>query len=97
MLSDDRLIAILKHEASSCGQTDYKHQIADLIESLRAENEELRRVNIRAGAALSAAISLLERGGREAAPSDKMFEQMLVDYKNSLDSLMVALRGEGEK
>jgi hypothetical protein len=33
-------------------------------------------------ASLAAAISLLEKGGKKAAPSDKMFEQMLTDYRN---------------
>ena len=36
-------------------------------------------------ASLAAAISLLERGGKKAAPSDKMFEQMLIDYRASLE------------
>jgi hypothetical protein len=34
---------------------------------------------------LVAAVSLLERGGKQAAPSDRMFEQMLVDYKASIE------------
>jgi hypothetical protein len=40
---------------------------------------------------------LLERGGRKAAPSNKMFDQMLVDYRNSLERTRTALaeiRGE---
>ena len=43
---------------------------------------------------LAAAISLLERGGKQAkkaAPSDKMFDQMLVDYRNSLERGCAAL------
>lgn len=39
-------------------------------------------------ASLAAAISLLERGdkaAKKAAPSDKMFDQMLADYRASLD------------
>ena len=43
---------------------------------------------------LVAAISLLERGGKKAAPSNKMFEQMLVDYKNGVERARAAL---GEK
>ena len=31
--------------------------------------------------ALVAAVGLLERGGKKAAPSNAMFEQMLRDYK----------------
>jgi hypothetical protein len=33
---------------------------------------------------LVAATSLLEHGGKKAAPSDKMFQQMLLDYNNSI-------------
>jgi hypothetical protein len=51
-----------------------------------------------AGASLAAAISLLERGGRKAAPSNKMFDQMLVDYRNSLERTRATLAEiEGEK
>ena len=34
---------------------------------------------------LNAAISLLEWGSKDAAPSDKMFDQMLADYRKSLE------------
>jgi hypothetical protein len=37
-------------------------------------------------ASLAAAISLLEKGGKKAAPSDKMFAQMLADYKAALET-----------
>lgn len=48
---------------------------------------------------LAAAISLLERGGKhakKAAPSDKMFDQMLVDYRGSLERGRSALAGKDE-
>ena len=48
---------------------------------LKAEREKA----IPVAASLAAAISLLERGGKNAAPSDRMFEQMLKDYRGSLD------------
>lgn len=44
-----------------------------------------------ATASLAAAISLLERGGKKAAPSDTMFEQMLTDYRNALARVRVAM------
>lgn len=53
----------------------------------RAVEAETRTL-IPVAASLSAAISLLERGGKaakRAAPSDKMFDQMIQDYKKSLD------------
>ena len=43
---------------------------------------------------LIAAVSLLERGGKKGAPSNKMFEQMLVDYKNGIKRARAALKGE---
>ena len=43
-------------------------------------------------ASLAAAISLLKRGGKKAAASDKMFAQMLVDYNASLDRARAALK-----
>jgi Lar family restriction alleviation protein len=45
-------------------------------------------------ASLAAAISLLKRGGKaakKAAPSDKMFDQMVRDYEASLDRARAAL------
>lgn len=46
-------------------------------------SEGRREVVIDLLASLTAAISLLEKGGRRAAPSDKMFKQMLKDYRQS--------------
>jgi len=40
---------------------------------------------------LAAAISLLERSPKKAAPSDKMFDQMLIDYRASLERARAAL------
>lgn len=42
-------------------------------------------------ASLAAAISLLERGGKKAAASDRMFAQMLLDYNASLDRFRTTL------
>ena len=59
---------------------------------LRADaGEERRDPLIHAVASLRAAISLLERGGKKAAPSDKMFEQMLADYRRAADNASAAL------
>ena len=38
-----------------------------------------------ATASLVAAISLLEGGGKKSAASDKMFEQMIQDYRGSVN------------
>lgn len=64
---------------------------ADVITRLRAENERLRAALVDGGASLAAAISLLERGGKKAAPSNKMFEVMLDDYRKSLERVRAAL------
>ena len=63
------------------GDVGCKYIRADLA----AERErELWDSAITVTASLVAASSLLERGGKKAAPSDKMFEQMLLDYKKAV-------------
>lgn len=61
-----------------------------------AEVKRMRdAILVRVMSSLAAAISLLERGGKaakKAAPSDKMFDQMLVDYNRALDAARVALK-----
>jgi hypothetical protein len=68
----------------------------DEITRLRADKEKLREALIDATASLVASVSLLERGGKKAAPSDNMFSQMLVDYKNSIDRARAAIREGGK-
>ena len=60
--------------------------------SLSAKLKEARAIISDVASHLSAAISLLERGGKKAAPSDKMFEQMLADYRSSLARGRAALK-----
>lgn len=55
------------------------------------ERDALREALRNALASLVAATSLLERGGKKAAPSDKMFAQMLVDYNKSAAAARAAL------
>lgn len=61
--------------------------------SPRGETAAWREAFIGATAALSAAISLLERTpkAKKAAPSDRMFDQMLCDYRKALDEARAAL------
>lgn len=54
--------------------------------------DKLWRTTLHCAASLAAAISLLEGGGKKAAASDKMFEQMLADYRKSLEDTRKALR-----
>jgi hypothetical protein len=63
-------------------------------DALKAENARLREAALDALAGLVAAHSLLERGGKKAAPSNKMFEQMLCDYGATITRTRAAL---GEK
>lgn len=54
-----------------------------------------REALLSTAASLAAAISLLERGGKavkKQAPSDKMIDQMLSDYRASLERARSALR-----
>ena len=67
-----------------------KAQAAE-IERLRFELKRAVEAGVDVAASLSAAISLLQRGGKKAAPSDKMFNQMLADYNASLDRLRTTL------
>jgi hypothetical protein len=57
--------------------------------------ERWERVIVDTASHLAAAISLLERGGKaakKAAPSDRMFDQMLKDYRASLERARTALQ-----
>lgn len=56
----------------------------DRIRAFTAERDRLRDPFVAALAALAAAISLLERSPKTAAPSDQMFDIMLADYKGAL-------------
>lgn len=65
----------------------------DATAALLAEIEGLRGAAVGAAAALAAAISLLERAPKaaKAAPSDRMFDQMLSDYRTALETARVAI------
>ena len=58
-----------------------------------AERDTLRAALMSTTASLVAAVSLLERGGIKAAPSNIMFMQMLKDYKNIIDGARAAIKG----
>lgn len=48
-------------------------------------------------ASLVAAVSLLKRGEKSAAPSNKMFDQMMADYESAIASGRAALSGVPRK
>jgi hypothetical protein len=56
-----------------------------------AELDEALRITL---ASLVAALSLLERGGKRAAASDKIFQLMLADYHAAVEIGRAALKGE---
>ncbi len=69
----------------------------EALSKAEAENARLTDVTIDLASSLAAAISLLERGGKaakKAAPSDKMFDQMIADYRASLRRARAALGGD---
>ena len=71
-----------------------KARNAALSTRLAAVEAERDKRLIDCAASLAAAISLLEKGGKKAAPSDKMFAQMLDDYRASLARARAALKGD---
>ena len=92
--SQDGLSLIVDYMDDNC-----EHGAIESEEHARliAAAPELYEAAIGAAASLAAAISLLEGGGKKAAPSDRMFDQMLVDYRNALETARAVLakaRGE---
>lgn len=81
-------------EAKARMQADKISSLANTPAASSVGADDLREAAIDAAAHLAAAISLLEAGGKaakKAAPSDKMFDQMLRDYKRSLGRARAAL------
>jgi septal ring factor EnvC (AmiA/AmiB activator) len=70
---------------------EHRYKIEAENATLQASLDAARKAHIDTTASLAAAVSLLERGGKKAAPSDKMFAQMLKDYNASLDRARAAL------
>lgn len=65
---------------------------SDAAAALERVKREAQEALIPALASLAAAISLLERSPKTAAPSDKMFDQMLDDYRKSLEEARSVLQ-----
>ncbi len=62
---------------------EFKGDIEPLVPALALRSMAEARQDVLAH--LVAATSLLERGGKQAAPSDKMFAQMIADYNASIE------------
>lgn len=67
---------------------------ADALDARDAEVGRLWEASKGCAASLAATISLLENGGKKAAPSDKMFAVMLDDYRKSLEEYRAAMKGQ---
>ena len=69
-------------------------QVAE-IKRLQAQNANLQDALMGVVASLAAAISLLVRGGKaikKTVASDKMFDQMMVDYRASIGQAVLAYK-----
>lgn len=77
------LVAGWALEPLKSGETLHSHL---MMRAAQWGAEQQRDTCMQVAASLAAAISLLERGGKKAAPSDKMFEMMLSDYKQALET-----------
>lgn len=59
--------------------------------------EEQQEAMIAVTTSLMAAVSLLEKGGRKAAPSDRMFDVMISDYKKAIEKGRAVMVDEWSK
>ena len=95
---EERVEAALNDWRKDAG--DLRVHFARAIREAEAAGEvKSDDVLIRVLASLAAAISLLERTpkAKKAAPSDKMFEQMLSDYRNALEAGRTFIRARTDK
>ena len=91
---DQRIKAVEGRRAIITGRRlEGKIDAAEAAEfaALQGDAEALRESLLNTAASLAAAISLLERGSKKAAPSDKMFDMMLSDYRKTLASARTTL------
>lgn len=101
--------SVAAHEDLDCGIVHWDGFVQQYWRSARGDREihanarliaaapELYQELISTTASLMAALSLLEKGGRRAAASNKMFEQMLEDYRHRVESarnVLAKARGE---
>jgi hypothetical protein len=80
------------HEAAAAAQADYEARIKSALVEVPAD-AGMREAFVRVLASLAAAISILERTpkAKRAVASDKMFDQMLDDYRKALEAGRSAL------
>lgn len=66
--------------------------LSDRADAAERKVEKLREALKDATASVVAATSLLQRGGKKAAPSNKMFDQMVRDYMAASERARAALK-----
>lgn len=83
-------------EAKAAAQADYEARIKSALVEVPAD-AGMREAFVRVLASLAAAISILERTpkAKRAVASDKMFDQMLDDYRKALEAGRSALTAPG--
>jgi hypothetical protein len=78
--------------AEACmGMMNQRDEAITRAEAAERERDKLRQISVDVLSSLVAAVSLLERSPKKAAPSDKMFDQMIADYKASISRARAAL------
>lgn len=89
-----RLIARIRQQDITLRIHDAEVDLLDeRIAEKDTEIERLREAAISTTASLVAAVSLLKRGSKKAAPSDVMFDLMIADYEVSIERARAALKG----
>ena len=99
-LIENSLARIEELEAALPEQIEWVKRLADDLIAAEAKLAKAVEASIDIAASLAAAISLLERGGKKAAASDRMFAQMLLDYNASLDrfrTTLAELKGQDDE
>ena len=89
---DEALLWAREQSALPAVQTVTAHAYRAGAAASAERIKELERALINTGASLLAATSLLENGGKKAAPSDKMFKIMLSDYRAAADRAAALLK-----
>lgn len=98
-MSDDlvkRLRAMVPAGPFAPTATFAPHRGANRIEALEDEKMRLRGALLDTAAHLSAALSLLEKDGRNGACSDKVFSIMFSDYRDALENARTTLKETAE-
>lgn len=95
-MNDDKIAEIRKRHEDVAWRYYELPTIYEDRAFLLAEVDRLRAAATSAGAALAAAIELLERGP-EDAPSKRMFSQMLADYRVIVARTRKALEASHER